>query len=142
MSSKFAPSKKSVKLPVVCIAPRANLPLPYVDGLPNALHVSAWWYDLAIPARLAESFPLYADPGLPGWSGSSSNAGLNLRVTVETMPTPHSYDITIEIRQDLVVLDDDSWHAVTIAQGPPFISELLQHIYIPQVDANGIRVLD
>ncbi len=142
MSSKFGPAKVSIKLPVVCIKPRANLPLPYVAGVPNALHVTAWWYDAAIPARLAESFPLYVDSGLPGWSGSSGHAGLNLRVSVQIMPAADTYDVAIQIRRIMDILDDDSWHGVIIAPGPPFNSGLLQHIYVPNDDANGVRILD
>ena len=142
MSSRFAPTRPRINLPVVCIKPRANLPQPYVAGVPNALHVTAWWRDPAIPAWLAESFPLYATFAPPGWSGQSAQVGLNLHVDVLIMPAENTYDIFLTIRRDLTYLDDDSWHGVIIAPGPPFNSGLLQHVYISPTDTNGIRVLD
>ena len=127
---------------MICIPPRPGLPLAYVNGVPNALHVTAWWYDQTIPAHVAESFTLYKRAVPTSWSGQSGQVGLNLYVQVDALLAANTYDISLAIRRDLIPLDDDSWHGVIIPQGPPFNSGLLQHVYTPGLDANGIRVLD
>ncbi len=142
MTSLFSPTRPTFRLPVICIKPRAGLPAPYVAGMPNYLHAIAWWKESTESIDLAESFPLAVDLALPGWSGGSGDSGLNLQAAVKRLPAANRYDLAIALRRDLDVLDDDSWHNVFIAPGPPFDSGMLHHVYLPAIDTNGLQVID
>lgn len=142
MSSRFAPSKQSIKVPAVCIKPRPNLPEPYPTGIPNALHAFATWVEAAIPVHLAESFPLYYDAEIPGWKGASATTGSNLEILIEILVPAHTYDFKLRLRDGLTPVDDDSWHNVELKPPPPWDSGLLQHFYPFNLDRNSIHVLD
>lgn len=142
MSSKFAQGTMPAKLPPWCIKPRPDLPTGFVNGTPTGLTAVAYWTDTPNDIAIAESFRLYYDAALPGWIGQSGRYRLNLKLSVLILPAPDTYDFLLELRQDLTPIDDDSWHDVTIQTPPPWNSGVLQHIYDPGTDHNGIHVLD
>ncbi len=131
-----------MKLPAVCHGTLIGLPLPYVDGQPQRLSCLADWFDHVDDFSISESFDLNADAALPGWSGSSSDSGLNLRVEVSREVEPLMYMIRIVLREGTAELDDASWHHVKIAQGPPFESTGNQHTYPPSGSWDAVDLLD
>jgi len=141
MTSKFSKAK-ALKLPAVCHGSLVGLPPPYEGGEPPRLSCLAEWFDLVAPLELAESFDLNIDSGLPGWSGSSSDEGDNLKVTVEIMPPPNTYDITIILRDGQAEIDDASWHDVFIQQGPPFETDRMSHEYSPSNSWDAVTLMD
>lgn len=141
MTTKFSKAK-AMKLPAVCHGSLVGLPPPYQEGLPPRLSCLAEWNDLVAPLYLLETFDLNFDSLLPGWSGNSSNEGDNLRVTVEILPTPNIYDITIILRNGVAEIDDASWHDIGIDKGPPFQSGDLEHEYLPSQSTDAVTLLD
>jgi hypothetical protein len=140
-SSRFS-GKQTIKLPAVCHKELYDLPAVYATDLPTQLSVLAVWKDANIPVYLAESFALLFDAGLPGWAGMSGVLGFNLAVTIVILPAEDTYDLTIELRANTAVLDDDSWHNQVITPSRPFDSGLLFHDYGPPTDYNELRVLN
>lgn len=141
VSSRFA-SRRLIKTPAVCHKELYGLPLPYDDGPPRSLSALAIWHEAVRPVYLAETFRLIYDAGIPGWTGQSDDVGFNLVVVLRITATPNTYDIEIVLRIDTAVLDDDSWHAVTIPPGPPFDSGRHTHHYGLPFDYNEVRIRD
>lgn len=139
--SRFS-GKRTIKLPPVCHKELYDLPPPYVANLPTSLSALAIWFEGAFGWTIAESFRLVEDPSIPGWFGCSGIIGLNVAVTVERMPTPLLYDILLEVRQDEVTSDDDSWHGIEIPDGPPYDSGLLTHLWGWPTDYTRVRITD
>lgn len=141
VSSRFS-SKKTIKLPAVCHKELYDLTDVYATSLPSQLSALAIWRDTIVPTDLAESFALYWNASVPGWTGQSGRTGLNLAVRVEVMPTKDTYDFFIELRDGSAVLDDDSWHGSVVSPSRPFNSGLLAHTYTWPGDYNELRILN
>lgn len=141
MTSKFTKTK-ALKLPAVCHASLTGLPVPYFAKEPLRLSCLASWVDQIEMFAIHESFDLNIDSDLPGWSGSSSATGVNLKVTVERLDIPHEYTLRIILRSDQNEIDDASWHNVKIPQGPPFESGTQRHDYPPAESYDSVTLLD
>ena len=141
MSTKFSQAK-TIKLPATCHGSLILPDVPYGGGEPLQLSCLAEWVDVPGNLELHESFDLMADASLPGWSGSSSDEGDNLKVTVEKLLVPHEYDIVIILRDGQAEIDDASWHNVYIAQGPPFESDGNRHDYLWAASWDAVTLLD
>lgn len=142
MAPQFSQGKAAIKRPPVCIKPRPNLPTGYVAGKPTGLSAFAAWTDVANLVEIAESFRLYYDALLPGWSGESGHTGLNFKLHVVITATPRLYDVLLELRNGLAHLDDDSWHGIYIDPTRPWRSGLLEHVHSPGIDYNAVELLD
>jgi hypothetical protein len=140
-SSRFS-GKQTIKLPAVCHKELYDLEPVYAKQLPSQLSAMAIWNDIGIPINIAESFPLLFNASANAWTGQSANVGYNLAVTIAVLAAPDTYDLTLELRIDTTVLDDDSWHDQVIAPPRPFDSGLLSHTYVWPTDYNELRVLN
>lgn len=141
MTTKFSIAK-ALKLPPLCKGSLVGLPVPYLHGEPPRLSCLASWVDEAAGLAIHESFDLNVDPALPGWSGNSSDEGINLRVTVEQLGVPQTYTATIILRDHGEEVDDASWHNVEIAKGPPFQLPAQFHHYPPADSYDSVTLLD
>lgn len=142
MTSKFSLSRSGQKLPAVCHPYLVGLPLAYVAGVPTRLAAFARWHEPAAGWTIADSFRLHVDGGLPGWSGASGEAGLNLRVEVKRLAAPNRFDITLYLRNGLAGLRSSKWSDLPIAPGPPFDSNTLTNPLVLPGDFSQVHVLD
>ena len=141
MSSLLNPATAKSKRPSVCRTRLWPLGLPYIAGRPTSLAAYCRWYEPMITVDVSESFRLTTDDELPGWSGASSDSGINLQVKVRILEAENRYDLHLILRDGLDEITDDSWHDVLIPKPPPFDSGELEHGW-PLGGVTAIHVLD
>ena len=105
------------------------------------LHAFCRWYEIEPAYDVTESLRLDVDDSLPGWSGASSDTGLNLQVKVWILPQANRYTLNLILRRGTQEISDDSWHDVLIKEPPPFDSHELHHHW-PLGGVTAIHVVD